>query len=589
MKLVRQFAAFLWGTAGWQLVAAVALSMLLSLTEGISLAMIFPLIALLGRGNGGAGVAAGARTQRLFHLLASTHLPQAWWLPAILITLVVVVGLLAQLNGALSMLSLSIVIRTRQRLGDRLYRAMLGADWTFLTTRRSSDLTHLLTGELSRVGQVTSSLLELLANSMVALLMLALALYLAPLLTVLVLFCFALLLPWERRSLRRIHASGEKLSGHTQALFESSLERLGNLKVIKAYGAQQRELGRFSDRYGAAMSELMSNEWRRLAASRRFQIVSLLLLCAVILVGLNVLHAPPGTVLIFLLAFVRATPRLAGLQGKVTEMVADLPAYAGISHFLDECEGHHEQPSGVAPAPSLTTLLRLRDITFRYKADAPPVVDGLSLKLAAGGITAIAGPSGAGKSTVADLILGLLVPESGSIEVDGVALTRENAASWRSHVGYVSQDTLLFHASIRENLLWARPDATEADLLGALDAASAGFVADLPRGIETVVGDRGIALSHGQRQRIALARALLLEPTLLILDEATNSLDLGNEENILRTVAAQPRAMTTLLISHRPSAVCYASKVYVLGEGKVQCSGTWDEVRTVVETQNFDG
>ena len=230
--------------------------------------------------------------------------------------------------------------------------------------------------------------------------------------------------------------------------------------------------------------------------------------------------------------------------------------------------------------------LRLREVRFAYAADSPVVLDGLSLEFEAGKITAVAGLSGAGKSTVADLVMGLLVADAGSVEADGIAITRANARAWRRRIGYVSQDTLLFHDSIRANLLWAKPSATDAELAAAIAGASAEFVHGLANGIETVVGDRGMMLSHGQRQRIALARALLLKPSVLILDEATNSLDLENEESILRVVKGL--GVTTILISHRPSAVAVADRVYVLERGRVKVSGEWDVVRGVVEEEAGD-
>jgi ATP-binding cassette subfamily C protein len=174
------------------------------------------------------------------------------------------------------------------------------------------------------------------------------------------------------------------------------------------------------------------------------------------------------------------------------------------------------------------------------------------------------------------------------VKVDGVVITRENERAWRKRIGYVSQDTLLFNDSVRANLLWAKRDATEAELMEALEEANAAFVTELPDGLETTVGDRGIRLSHGQRQRIALARALLLRPELLILDEATTSLDLENEESILRTVKGG-RRVTTLLISHRPSAIRIADKVYLMAEGRVKRSGSWKELKEEIVAEVREG
>jgi ATP-binding cassette subfamily C protein len=361
------------------------------------------------------------------------------------------------------------------------------------------------------------------------------------------------------------------------------MERLQNLKVVKAYGAQDAELNLFTRRYSELIDELIANQWRSVSSSRRFQLVSLALVCGLILLGLNTLHLPPPAMLVFLFALVRATPRVNTAQSKLNELLSDLPAYTKIEEFLAECAENSEAGDSHAPAPALEDELTLRDVRFAYAPGSPLILHGLNLTFPAGSITALAGLSGAGKSTIADLVMGLLVPDEGSVEADGVAITRANARSWRRRVGYVSQDTLLFHDTVRANLLWALPSATNAELAAAIEGASAQFVYTLANGIETVVGDRGMMLSHGQRQRLALARALLLKPSLLILDEATNSLDLENEENILAVLRGL--AVTTILISHRPSAVRVAERVYVLEHGQVKLSGDWEDVRGEVEAQ----
>ena len=152
----------------------------------------------------------------------------------------------------------------------------------------------------------------------------------------------------------------------------------------------------------------------------------------------------------------------------------------------------------------------------------------------------------------------------------------ERALSWREKIGYVAQDTFLFHDTVRANLLWARPDATESDLRGALRMAAADeFVARLPQGLDTIVGDRGATLSQGERQRLALARALLRRPRLLVLDEATNSLDSENETRILGAIERIHGGITTVLIAHRLSTIRWADLIYVIEDGRVVESGDW--------------
>lgn len=203
----------------------------------------------------------------------------------------------------------------------------------------------------------------------------------------------------------------------------------------------------------------------------------------------------------------------------------------------------------------------------------------LDIAIRAGEVVAFVGPSGAGKSTIADLLMGLLAPDSGRITVDGVTLDLERLRAWREQLGYVAQDTFLFHDTIRENLLLARPGANDKQICEALELAAAdGFVARLPRGLDSTVGDRGVLLSHGERQRLALARALLRKPRLLILDEATNSLDAHNEEKILGAIEGLRGELTIVMIAHRLAAVRWADVIYVVEDGTVVESGHWNEL-----------
>jgi ATP-binding cassette subfamily C protein len=203
----------------------------------------------------------------------------------------------------------------------------------------------------------------------------------------------------------------------------------------------------------------------------------------------------------------------------------------------------------------------------------------LSLVIPAGKIVALVGPSGAGKSTIADILMGLVAPDSGTLRLDGRPLGPESVRGWRDRIGYVAPDTFLFHDTIRANLKWARPDASQDEMLAALRQASAfDFVAGLSDGLDTIVGDRGMLLSQGERQRLALARAFLRRPSMLILDEATNSLDSENEGRVLDAIESRRGELTVVLIAHRLSTIRWADLIYVVEGGKVVESGNWSSL-----------
>ncbi len=265
---------------------------------------------------------------------------------------------------------------------------------------------------------------------------------------------------------------------------------------------------------------------------------------------------------------IRLMVNVSTVQRAIQETASSESFYWSLQSTINEAREAAETFSGTR-VPTLNDACRFDRVTFSY--GVKPVLKEVSLEIPAGQITTLIGESGSGKTTIADLLLGLFLVDSGRVTLDGVPLDEIDLQRWRSMVGYVPQEVLLFNGTIYDNIALGDPAINEADVKAALeDAGCMGFISELPEGIHAPVGERGAMLSGGQRQRIALARALVHRPALLILDEATSALDPETEAEICQTVRNQAGKLTVLAITHQPAWVTIADRVYRVVEGSVE-------------------
>ena len=287
-----------------------------------------------------------------------------------------------------------------------------------------------------------------------------------------------------------------------------------------------------------------------------------------------------GNVTAALVAFtafqVQVISPIRNLLGQYVALRKGKASLARVFEFFDVPA--EEDAQGAVAFTGVATGIVFEGVTFAYGAEGR-VLDGLSLEIPAGGTFALVGESGAGKSTLVDLLLRFYEPQGGEIRLDGVPLGRFRRATLRRKIALVSTDPYLFHGSLGENVRYGAADADDSRVADAIAGADlADLVRSLPEGLSTVVGERGVALSDGQRQRVALARAFLRAPEILVLDEATSSLDLLSEERIRRAIRELMRGKTTLIVTHRVHAVRDADRIAVLSNGRVSHIGTHEDL-----------
>jgi ATP-binding cassette subfamily B protein len=284
-----------------------------------------------------------------------------------------------------------------------------------------------------------------------------------------------------------------------------------------------------------------------------------------------------GTIVAFVAYFGRLYSPASALAGVQVQIVSALAVFERIFEYLDmPVEGGEESADASAAAielPHLRGAIAFRDVTFSYDG-ARPVLQGLSFDVRPGQVVAFVGPSGAGKTTITNLVPRFYDPQSGAVLVDEIDVRAVTLASLRRDIGIVAQETYLFHDTIAANLRYGKLEATEEELIAAAKAASIhDFIASLPSGYQTIVGERGHKLSGGERQRLAIARVLLKNPRILILDEATSSLDSHNEAMIQTALEEVMRGRTSLVIAHRLSTILKADVIFVVESGRIVESG----------------
>jgi len=515
-------------------------------------------------------------------------------LPPILSTFLFLLSFLFLLKTGLIMwqryLSVTMAAHLQYEFRAKLFRSFLDSKMEFINGKRQGVLLSVLNEHTVRTAQAFFALIQMIAQWLTVAVYGGFALWISWKLTLVAFLLGFGISPLISRIGKEAHKFGK---AYTKALEDSqhcALEGLHAKKLVNA-----NNWGDPIDRRFRIDSASVRDQWKWTAFWSNspgiiIQPISVMVLSIIIWLSIkfNLSVALLGT---FVLSFIRLLPTVQSAVSLGADYLANKSSISRIFEFLKESEMEIE-PNGNLPFSGLKKDIRL--INVHYCRDGQRVIlDGVNIDILKGQIVALIGPSGTGKTTIADLILGLYYPDSGQIMIDGVDLSCLDLKQYRSYVSYVPQEPILFHDTIRNNLIIGLERVVEdGELKKVCNQVGAWeFILQRQEGLETVIGDRGVQLSGGQRQRIALARALLKNPEILILDEATSALDNESDQWVKNLLSELKiiRGLTIFIIAHRFTTIEESDQVYEISNSKAIPLGNWDEakIKLVRETRQI--
>ncbi len=564
---------------------------LASLLDGVTLVILIPLLQQIfgSAPPPGGGTQLEALVARVLSPLLSGVSPTAATVRLVLLLLVALLlkNVLAYVSGQISVqIQESLVRDLRTQLFDHLLRLDLGF---FERTRSGQISSRVMQDADASKGVVSAGLASFFQNLVVICTTLLVLTQISWRLTLLALAAAPVLLVTIRALLKRLRRYSRARADEAGEMTASVAERLGAVKLVRAFGGEERESRRFRDQASRYRQRTVRAQRLATLTAPLSELFGGLLL--VLLIGVGATPAfsgsgalSPQALMVFLVAALKMMAPLKALTQFPNQLAVALGSAERVFEVLD-LPLPEAEPPGLAEARFARTVL-FDGVWFEYGRSsrisaAHPhwVLQDVSFSLPRGSIVALVGPSGAGKSTIAELLVRFREPTRGRILMDDVPLDTLSRSSVRSLMGVVGQDAVLLHDTVHANIAYGRPVATREEVEAAARAANAhDFIAQLPMGYDTVVGERGARLSGGQRQRVAIARALLKDSPILVLDEATSALDPESERLVREAIDRLMQHRTVLVIAHRLSTIRHADLILVLEHGRIIERGTHDSL-----------
>ena len=558
-----------------QLVFISGLAIVSSILEGLGITAIIPVFSFVG-GSGSSYIP----TDTISKLIAAAFhtFGVSYNFKNLLIGIAILFVTRAMLLSLFQYITGRIVYGYERDTRKSLFSRMLAAQWPYLSRQSMGNLEQLLTTNIIYASQIFLNISTTILIAAKTVIYLVIAVNVSPWAAALSVVVGVIVFACLRPLFYRTRIIGIQAESNNRALAHFVAEHVAGMKALKAMAVEPQVVQKgdgFFERVRSFNTDIL---FLRSMIQMSIQFAGLIFIGAVFFV----MYRSPG---FSIAAFAVVVYAINQIFSQVQVGQAQLHGFGSMTPYLmqifatrDEADRHAETQAGDR-AFSVRRSIALRDVSFSYpQRDA--TLKGVSFELKCGELVALIGPSGAGKSTVADLLLRLVEPQAGAILADDIEAKDIPVRQWRSAIGYVPQDSILLNDTIAKNIAFYDDTISQSEIEKAAAQANIhDFIMTLPQGYETIVGDRGILISGGQRQRIALSRALARKPELLVLDEATSSLDSESELAIKRSVENLKGKTTVLVIAHRMSSISGVDRIIALDAGRVVEEGAPDDLR----------
>jgi len=552
----------------------IALSIFAALLEGIGLSFLIPIIEL-ARNPGAAADAGGVLGM---FVAAYRFLGLTFTLESVVVGVSIVMIVRYLSSFLVAWLKASLRTNYVRELQRRSFDRALDARVSYFDREGSDDILNAIVTQATYAGRTIQRVVKIIEQGFLSLMYLSIALYFAPVLTVGAAILLGGITVIVRGVLESGFTVGDRVATANERIQEAAQAGTQGIRDVKLFGLREelfRDFRRAVDNFARSTIALRRNE---AAIDNFYQAITAVTVFGLIYAALGFANMSLASLGVFLFAMFRLAPRVSTLNNVIYRLEGDLPHLVRTQAFIDDLDDVAESQGGDRAVPPHIESVAFSEVSFAYDEDEL-VLRGVSFGADRGEFVAFVGSSGAGKSTIVSLLARLYEPDSGEIRANDTPIDRFHVDEWRDRLAVVRQQPFIFNDTLRYNITVGNREANEEEIERAAEIAQVTeFLEELPKGYDTKLGDDGVRLSGGQRQRISIARALLKDADVLVLDEATSDLDSNLEEEVHDAIEARDRDQTMFVVAHRLSTVMNADRIYTMEDGRITEVGSHEEL-----------